>query len=179
MNKIRHDYHGNKPKSAAAHAGGAVPKPSARPLQHPHLHLVVDGNAIVARPTYIWQTSAHIAVRNAHTATRSGILSTLACLRRGQAGNQESITSMRRSTQVRSFLNFLMYQFIKSNPNNPPYSIKATINDSPIPISLEIETGSGVTLINRSDFEKLGMPLTSLSNQPFVLEDSRVTKLPA
>ena len=52
---------------------------------------------------------------------------------------------------------------IKSNPNNPFYSIKATINDSPIPFSLEIDTGSGVTLINRSDFEKFGMPLTSLS----------------
>ena len=45
----------------------------------------------------------------------------------------------------------------------PPYSVPAVINDFPIPIRLEIDTGSAVTILTKSDFDKLGARVSSLS----------------
>ena len=52
---------------------------------------------------------------------------------------------------------------IYANNHNPANSVEAEINGSPLPIRLEIGTGSAVTIITRSDFDKLGLPLAALS----------------
>ena len=165
VNKIRHDYHGNKPKSAAAHAGGAVPKPQRSTAATP------SSSSRRRRQCYRCSSDLHLANKCPHRGSKCSYCHKIghlehACLSKKRASGQSRIHHLDAevdSGEVFPELPDVSIYTIKSNPNNPPYSIKATINDSPIPISLEIDTGSGVTLINRSDFEKLGMPLTSLS----------------
>ena len=52
---------------------------------------------------------------------------------------------------------------IHANDHNPAYSVEGEIHGSPLPIRFEIHTGSAVTIITRSDFDKLGLPLAELS----------------
>ena len=52
---------------------------------------------------------------------------------------------------------------IHANSHNPSYSVEAEINGSPLPFRFEIDAGSAVTIITRSDFNKLGLPLAALS----------------
>ena len=46
---------------------------------------------------------------------------------------------------------------------HPRCSVPAVINDSPIPMRLEIDSGSAVTILTKSDLDKLGARVSSLS----------------
>ena len=52
---------------------------------------------------------------------------------------------------------------IHVNNHNPAYSVEAENNRSPLQIRFEIGTGSAVTIITTSDFDKLGLQLAALS----------------
>ena len=52
---------------------------------------------------------------------------------------------------------------IHANIRNSGYSVESETNGFPLPIRFEIDTGSPVTIITRSDFDKLGLPLAAVS----------------
>ena len=47
--------------------------------------------------------------------------------------------------------------------SHPPYTVLVEVNHSPLNLKFEIDTGSAVTLISISDFEKLGSAVSELS----------------
>eukprot|EP00117_Sycon_ciliatum_P043835 scpid78022/ scgid31689/ len=89
-----------------------------------------------------------------------------ACLsKRKRAGQVNHVDDESESDENRGEIisDVPMFKIRSGNGQNPPYTVMAKINDSPLSTRLEIDTGSVVTIITKSDFEKLGSPITSLA----------------
>ena len=50
-----------------------------------------------------------------------------------------------------------------SSKGVPPYAVQVHMNDMPIHVRMEIDTGSGISILNRRDYEKLGGSTSTLS----------------
>ena len=74
-----------------------------------------------------------------------------------------AITQLRWHAYISAHIQQVPLYKIHANNHNPAYSVEAEINGSPLPIRFEIDTGSAFTIITRSDFDKLGLPLAALS----------------
>ena len=58
-----------------------------------------------------------------------------------------------------------IYKIRSGSGKHPPYTVMAEINDVCSPICMKIDTGSAVSIITKSDYEKLGAPVSSLVTQ--------------
>ena len=90
VNKIRHDYHGNKPKSAAAHAGGAVPKPQRSTAATP------SSSSRHRRQCYRCSSDPHLANKCPHSGSKCSYCHKIghlehACLSKKRASGQSRI----------------------------------------------------------------------------------------
>ena len=50
-----------------------------------------------------------------------------------------------------------------SSKGVPPYAVQVQMNDMPIHVRMEIDTGNGISILNRRDYEKLGGSTSTLS----------------
>ena len=62
-----------------------------------------------------------------------------------------------------------MYTVRDTTGSVPPFAVDVVINEVPIPIRMEVDTGSGVSILNKRDFEKLGGVLSTLPKSTVLL----------
>ena len=166
----RHVYQGNKSTSTAVAASG-----TGRGTHSSH----ATASSRPRRPvlSFLCSSDSHLANRCTHQGTKCRYCHEIghlehACLSKKKAQSQTQVhhldeqlefpgeTSSDNSPDATMEVPLCK---IHANNHKPAFSVEAEINGSPLPFRFEIDTGSAVTIITRSDFCKLGLLLAALS----------------